>query len=144
MREVRFEIAGDAVAQARPRFAVHGGHAVAFDKKESREYKAYVKMLAVKAMGGQPPIAESGVSVELVVIKRVPKTFSKRKRLEAVEGGAIRPLTKPDVDNVAKAILDAFKGVVWMDDSQVVDLSISKWYGESPCTRVAVKEVCGA
>lgn len=140
MRCVLIEIPGDAVAQSRPHFAVHGGHAVAFDRKESREYKAYARLLAVKAMKDTEPIREAPVRVAIDVTRRIPRSFSKKKTAMAMDG-KIRPISKPDVDNVAKAILDSFKSVVWLDDSQVVELTVSKRYGEIPGAKVVVTEV---
>lgn len=34
----------------------------------------------------------------------------------------------PDVDNLAKSVLDAAKGVAWADDAQVTYLSVAKSY----------------
>ena len=36
-------------------------------------------------------------------------------------------LVKPDVDNIAKAVLDALNGIAYDDDSQVVELTVKKW-----------------
>lgn len=36
-----------------------------------------------------------------------------------------------DVDNLAKAIMDAMNGIVYIDDSQVVSLSIDKCVGDN-------------
>lgn len=36
-----------------------------------------------------------------------------------------------DVDNLAKAIMDAMNGIVYFDDSQVVSLSIDKCVGDN-------------
>ncbi len=38
------------------------------------------------------------------------------------------PITRPDVENLVKGLLDAWNGVLWADDSQVVALEISKIY----------------
>lgn len=35
-----------------------------------------------------------------------------------------RPARRGDLDNTAKAILDALKGVAWNDDSQIVELHL--------------------
>ncbi len=37
--------------------------------------------------------------------------------------------TKPDVDKLIRAILDALKGVLFHDDAQVNDVSAKKFYG---------------
>ena len=51
----------------------------------------------------------------------------------------IRPTTKPDVDNCAKAILDALNGVCYLDDRQVVDLRVEKYYtGGNPYLEISV------
>lgn len=39
-----------------------------------------------------------------------------------------RPIGKPDVDKLARAVLDALSGVVWIDDAQVVSVAASKVY----------------
>jgi Holliday junction resolvase RusA-like endonuclease len=44
----------------------------------------------------------------------------------------MRPLTRPDIDNYCKAPLDALNGIVWRDDSQVVELTVSKFYSSRP------------
>jgi Holliday junction resolvase RusA-like endonuclease len=54
------------------------------------------------------------------------------------------PHPKPDVDNYAKAILDAITkdGRFWTDDSQVQRLTVSKaWTTEAPLIRLTIKEL---
>ncbi|WP_332834903.1 RusA family crossover junction endodeoxyribonuclease [Clostridium perfringens] len=41
-----------------------------------------------------------------------------------------KPTKKPDVDNIAKIILDSLNGVAYKDDSQIVDIRIIKKYTE--------------
>ena len=46
-----------------------------------------------------------------------------------------------DVDNIAKAVLDAGNGVLWVDDHQVWRLTVEKWQGaqdEAPHVEVVV------
>ena len=35
---------------------------------------------------------------------------------------------KPDIDNIAKSVLDGLNGTAWGDDTQVVEMSIKKYY----------------
>jgi len=74
------------------------------------------------------------------VYKPMLKKFSKKKLAEAEEG-TLRLVTKPDVDNYVKGIKDALNKVIWNDDSQVVDLTVSKFYSESPRVEVLVEKL---
>jgi Holliday junction resolvase RusA-like endonuclease len=55
--------------------------------------------------------------------------------------GEIYPQVKPDLDNVMKAVLDALNGVVYADDSQVINLVATKRYSTDPRVEVYVHEV---
>ena len=55
-----------------------------------------------------------------------------QSRQDAALAGTERPTTKPDADNVAKAIADACNGVVWVDDAQVVELSSASATAQRP------------
>ncbi|WP_279284564.1 RusA family crossover junction endodeoxyribonuclease [Clostridium sporogenes] len=54
--------------------------------------------------------------------------------------GIVRPTIKPDVDNIAKVILDSLNGLAYKDDKQIIFCSISKWYGENPKVEVILEE----
>lgn len=55
----------------------------------------------------------------------------------------LRPTSKPDLDKLTRAVLDALTGLVLADDSQVVGLIVSKVYddGEPAGATVWVEEV---
>lgn len=57
----------------------------------------------------------------------IPKSWPKEKQKEAMLGN-IKYIKPPDCDNIAKLYLDAIKGIVFYDDSQVSTLSIHKFY----------------
>jgi Holliday junction resolvase RusA-like endonuclease len=136
--EIKFTVYGEPVAQGRPRFAVVNGHAMAYDPKKSRDYKDYVRLAA--AEHAPPALLEGPLSVEIDVFRPIPKSFSKKKAQEA-ECGLIRPTSKPDADNYLKGIKDALKNVIWKDDSQIVDVRTSKWYGLRPRVEVTIKPI---
>lgn len=79
--------------------------------------------------------------VELTVtsILPVPPSWSRKKR-EAALAGEIRPVTKPDWDNLGKQT-DALNGIVWGDDAQVVDGRSVKFYGATPSMHVTVRQL---
>jgi Holliday junction resolvase RusA-like endonuclease len=76
----------------------------------------------------------------LTVYRSIPKSLSKKKAALA-EAGHIVPITKPDVDNYLKGVKDALKGVIWKDDSQVVEVFARKRYSARPRIEVKIKEL---
>jgi Holliday junction resolvase RusA-like endonuclease len=138
MTNISFTVYTEPVAQGRPRFSNQGGFVRAYDPKKSKDFKQYVKLVA----SDHRPITllDGPLSLEVKVFKSSLKSFSKKKKI-AAEAGELRPLTKPDVDNFVKGIKDALKSVIWKDDSQVVDLHVSKWYSEVPRIEISISEV---
>jgi Holliday junction resolvase RusA-like endonuclease len=98
---------------------------------QTRKYEATVKSHAIVAMRGKE-ILDGAVTLNLDAIFAVPDSWSDRKAMKAL-AGLIRPIVKPDWDNIGKLIGDAFNGVVWTDDSHVVDGRVRKFYGRVPC-----------
>lgn len=109
----------------------------AITPKKTREYENVIKVFAqkeMKALKSKP--LQCAVVVMIDAYRSIPKSFTKKKRAE-IEAGTLRPTTKPDADNIAKAVLDALNGVVFHDDNQVVSLSVQKFYSDDP--RVEIK-----
>lgn len=48
------------------------------------------------------------------------------------------PYKRPDFDNLAYLVTNALKGIVYVDDSQVVDCHIRKRYSQNPRTLIYV------
>lgn len=61
------------------------------------------------------------------VSAKIVAVFARPKRMpKALGEWMVGKATKPDVDNLAKAVLDAGNGVLWRDDGLVVDCLIEK------------------
>lgn len=57
----------------------------------------------------------------------------------AKPGSRPHHIQKPDGDNIAKAVLDALNGIVFVDDAQVVDLRVRKvWATETSALHIGV------
>lgn len=64
------------------------------------------------------------------------------KNAASVKASAPKQVTvKPDLTNLVKTTEDALKGVVWVDDSQVVGMQLAKVYGEKDLVRIQVAEL---
>ena len=44
-----------------------------------------------------------------------------------------------DVDNLAKAVLDALQGVIWLNDAQIIQLTLSKYPSLKPGISIYVQ-----
>jgi Holliday junction resolvase RusA-like endonuclease len=136
---IQFTVNGEAVAQGRPRFAhTKKGRTVAYDPIKSRNFKQYVKLVASQHAPNK--LIEGPILLEVSVFRSIPKSFSKKKASEAIEG-KVRPVTRPDADNFVKSIKDALSKVIWKDDSQVVSMIVHKWYSDSPRVEVKVDQI---
>ncbi|MGN7352380.1 MULTISPECIES: RusA family crossover junction endodeoxyribonuclease [unclassified Paenibacillus] len=137
---ITFTVFGEPVAQGRPRASTQGGFVRMYDPEKSKDYKDYVRLAA--AEHAPAALLEGPIGMVLTVYRTIPKAISKSpKKAALAEAGQIVPTTKPDVDNYLKGVKDALKGVIWKDDSQVVEVFARKRYSARPRIEVKIKEL---
>jgi Holliday junction resolvase RusA-like endonuclease len=120
-------IPGKPLGKQRPRVLRTG---IAYTPKETVTYETFVKMLYLEKYAGEKPF-EGPVAMLISAFYQIPKSASKRRR-EAMARHHIPPTTKPDLDNIAKIIMDALAGVAYEDDKQITSCSINKLYSDEP------------
>lgn len=116
-----------------------GGPAFAtqYPDKETANYEALLRYGAEQAMREAGVTLMAGeLKVDVQVFIAPPKSWSNKKRAECL-AGLVRPTGKPDADNFLK-MLDAFNGIVWKDDSAIVDARCRKFYREAPAFEVRI------
>ena len=128
MTRYSFTVPGKPQPKQRPRVVSRGGFARAYTPKQTKDYEALVKECFLSAYPKHEP-TEAAVKMEVIIGVCPPKSSSKKKQRELLESGL--PTRKPDADNVFKAVADSLNGVLYVDDSQLVDISIKKVYSES-------------
>jgi Holliday junction resolvase RusA-like endonuclease len=104
-------------AQGRPKFFRRGNHVGTYDPKESRHWKNNV---SAQIVAQKPQFIKSG-AISVIMLFHLPKPKSLSKKV-------LRHVKKPDIDNLQKAIFDSCKGILWGDDSQVVEIFAAKSY----------------
>jgi Holliday junction resolvase RusA-like endonuclease len=135
---LQFHIDAEPVPKGRPKFSQVGGFMRAYTPKKTSDYESIVRATAQQAMG-PTDLLETAVGVYLYIRLPIPQSHSK-KRKEACLSGQEKPIKKPDIDNLAKSILDGMNGVIWKDDSQIVSLHVTKVYSSGSGVDVLVKE----
>lgn len=140
---IQFEIPSAPVPKARPRtVSGKGGFVRTYTPAKTVNYEMVVKNYAKIAMDGRPPLT-GPVQLSCSFYLPIPKSWSKTKKADAL-AGKLLPISRPDIDNYIKAVLDAANEIVVRDDSQVVALVSKKQYSETPKATLVFEEIKNA
>ena len=131
-------IPGDMRGKGRPKFSTRGGHVRSYTDEKTVSTENWVKFCAIEQAG--QPILEGPLKVTIHVGVKIPDSKPKKWKADAISG-AVRPTGKPDFDNTAKLVCDALNGIMWKDDSQIVDAHCTKVYAEVPQTVITIETI---
>ena len=135
---VTFKVDGTPVPKGRARYARRGNFISTYTPEKTRTYETLIKDAAIEAMGSSEPL-ETPVSLYLYIRVPIPKSCTK-KRLEAISNGSEKPIRKPDGSNILKSVEDGMNSVVYKDDSQIINIHVTKVYSSLPGVDICVKE----
>ena len=136
---IHFKIEGPGVPQGRPRAVRMGAGVRMYDPPKSKAYKQMVaaKVRSYMKINGIQTITEP-IAVHLNFYFTPPKSYTKKK-LKLIEEGKLHYTKSVDADNLAKGVLDACNKILFKDDSQIVELNITKQYGKEDCVEVSLE-----
>ncbi|MBO0575126.1 RusA family crossover junction endodeoxyribonuclease [Clostridium botulinum] len=132
---MKIVIDGKPMGKQRPRF--NGKIGSVYTPSKTVNYENWVRVCYQQQCAGEKLTGE--VVAFINAYYTIPKSTSKKNK-KGMLAGIIRPTIKPDVDNIAKVILDSLNGLAYGDDKQIVFCTISKWYGENPKVEVILEE----
>jgi len=129
---IAFVVPGEPVPQPRPRVSTRGGFARAYvpAKHPVRAYREAIAA-AAKEAGVEETSEPISVTIDAVFVR--PKSHMRKS---GVRSDAPK-LPRPDVDNIAKAVLDALQDVIG-DDTSVRRLTVEKMYGDEASTTIKI------
>jgi Holliday junction resolvase RusA-like endonuclease len=127
--KIHFEVEGEPVPQPRPRKGKYGSALYDPASKKKKAFQHLVKNIIPATRHG--PVFDKGVAVTVVL-----RSYQKRPNSDFRGGNrylgmlkamlpCCRPI-RPDIDNLAKFVLDGLNGLVYHDDCQVVKLVVLK------------------
>lgn len=108
-----------------------GGRTVSFTPQQTADWEA---SFAGQALAHRPAVPLDG-PISITATFYLPRPASRPKR-------ETLPDRKPDWDNLAKCV-DALEGIMWTNDSRIVDADIHKRYGMPPRVEIRIEEVLG-
>lgn len=111
------------------------------DKLNSRESAAEMLGVSVSSLADYELGNTKVVPVDKVVLMA---DLYNAPQLQNMLGEAIRPIKKPDVDNVTKIIADSLNNIAYKDDAQIVDSTVRKFYSDMPRVQVIIQTARGA
>jgi len=118
---VTFVIKGIPKVKQRPRFASRGGKVITYTPKTTASFENLVKLKAEKEF--KHPLDGA---IDLAIrfyLPRPQRMIWKTKPMPEVCCDK-----RPDIDNLAKAIIDGLNGIAFRDDGQIADLHVTKKY----------------
>ena len=129
---VDFTIHTAPVSKQRPRLGKGG---CVYTPSKTKVFENIVAL----SYGNRPSFDDKYIRIRIKFKFEIPKSYSKKKRLEAIEG-KIRP-TKADIDNYIKAVLDGLNKKAWKDDRYIIGILAEKEYSEKSCIEVSIETV---
>lgn len=150
MTELLFSMNGEPRGKGRPRATTRGGKpgpdgeqrkafASVYTDSKTKAYEASIKAIAAVKMRGRERF-EGPLSVSLRFRLGLPKSMPKYLRQAYLSGERIYA-GGPDVDNMAKSILDGMNEVCFADDKQIVRLFVTKTAAEQPGVDVRIEAI---
>lgn len=130
---ISFRVIGDPKGQPRPKAFVRGNRAAVYDPGTAEGWKSLIAIAAKDHIPLQPITTPIKLRIDFF-FQRPKSHFGSRKGEPYLKDFAPMWHTKkPDVDNLAKAVMDALTQLqVWVDDQQVCQTEIIKRYATGP------------
>jgi len=135
---VTFKVDANPVGKQRARYVKRGNFVQAYTPEKTRTYETLIRDSGIEAMGSSEPL-ETPVNLYLYIRVPIPKSYSKKK-VEDCLNGLDKPIRKPDSSNILKSVEDGMNGIVYKDDSQIVNLHVTKVYSSLAGVDICVKE----
>jgi len=128
---IKFTVYGNAVAKKAPKMFLNPKtkRPMAFKDKSTRDWENAIRTVA------QDHVPKNLLDGPLYakVTFHILRPKSKPKKV-------LYPDTKPDLDNLEKSLFDALEGLIFVNDSRIVEKHIEKVYGDPPRVDIEVGE----
>lgn len=131
-----FEVEGKVIGKERPRVNMNTG--MIYTPNKTKDYEALVQQ-SFRLKYPRYVELQGRIAIEITAYIKIPNSTSKANK-EKMLLGEISPTKKPDIDNIAKSLLDAMNKFIFHDDNQVSKITIEKQYALEDKTKIKVYE----
>lgn len=138
--ELQYTVIGIAKPQARPKVfhrTLKNGKNFVSTYSPKTDWFGLVYTESLKQKNLLKNRLSGALRLNLLFCMPIPKSISKKKKEKLFYVSK-----RPDIDNLAKAVMDAINQVgLWEDDSQIAVLEVSKIYAEEPRCVIYIQEL---
>ena len=131
-----FEVTGNIIGKQRPRVNMYTGNV--YTPNTTKDYEEYIRQCFFLKYP-KNEILLNRVKIEIIAYFKIPANAKKAER-EKMLKGEISPTKKPDIDNIAKVVLDAINKYVIQDDKQATKIAVEKKYAEEERLYIKIEE----
>jgi len=138
---IEFFVEGTPVAKERVKkfFNKNTGRMWGYTPKKTVDWENIIRKEALKYIHLKYP-KDTPLVATIQILVSIPKSFSKKKTEQALDD-KILPTVRPDLDNFLKSALDPLNGILFDDDSQIVELTASKFYSNTPGINIKIDKI---
>lgn len=133
---ISLDLFGTPIASARPRFNFKTKSA--YEDPTQSKLKEGAKW-QLRSQYREEPLG-CPVSVDITFYLPIPQSASKPKQRQMLHG-VLHHISKPDIDNLQKFVLDCLNGIVIEDDRRVIEIRARKIYSTKPGTLIRIMPV---
>lgn len=128
---ITFTVYGNPIPKARARTVrLKNGKSHSFTPIETEIWENIIR---TSALPHRPErLLEGALALEATFYFMPPKNRPKKR---------VYPSVKPDLDNLTKSVKDALEGLIYANDSQIVEEHTRKLYDKTPRIEVVIKQI---
>ena len=136
---IELTIEGEPVGKGRPRVTTRGKFAHVYTPEKTKNYERLVTNTFLDKYTYEDQL-HGPIEANIESYFSIPKSTSKKTR-RLMLSNQIFHTKKPDIDNIAKSVLDSLNGLAYEDDSQIVKLTGIKLYSDIPRVELKLTEL---
>lgn len=129
-RRIEFTVYGNPVPKARARTVRRGGKTITYTPEKTEAWEDMIRLQILKHKPEK--LIDGALRLKATFYLQKGKSLPKKRKY---------PETKPDLDNLEKCLLDAMEGIIYTNDSRIVDKDMGKRYGDPPRVEVELEEI---
>jgi crossover junction endodeoxyribonuclease RusA len=132
MEQIKFSVKGMPQPKGSARAFIPRGWTRPIITSDNPKNRPWASLVNVMAQYNAPKNGPHDGPIGLFLAFKLPKPKSYPKTRE------IPHIKKPDLDKLVRSVKDALKSVMYNDDSQVIQVTAKKEYGDAPGVEIEV------